>query len=320
MVLLVAGSADEWQDVVSNCFVPLTCLAFEPTFSGTMQHTALDDHTSVSTVTTAGTSAERTERTARNATSDDLHLSLQVSSSGIVSQDGRRAPVNAGDITTYATDRAYHLDYSRPNQQQLIIQVSRSSLGLPDEMIEASCHRLRMPRVRAAQVLFDFVAGLQRDGVADVAMAADGQTTRDLASAMIRSSYATAPAMPRTDRGLLLTIEDYLRRNASRTTLTLNEVAATHGISRRKLFLLFEADHLTPADYLRRYRLQQAATMLADSGRAKPAITEVAYANGFDDPDVFSRAFRRAYGCTPRDYRARKDASRDSRAPAAEPD
>jgi len=154
----MAGSADEWQDVVSNCFVPLTCLAFESTFTGTMKYTRLDDHTSVSTVTTAGTSAERTERTARNATSDDLHLSLQVSSSGIVSQDGRRAAVTAGDITTYATDRAYHLDYSRPNQQQLIIQVSRSSLGLSDEMIEASCHRLRMPRVRAAQVLFDFVA------------------------------------------------------------------------------------------------------------------------------------------------------------------
>jgi AraC-like DNA-binding protein len=309
----MAGSADEWQDVVSNCFVPLTCLAFESAFSGTMRYTRLDDRTSVSTVTTAGTSAERTERTARNATCDDLHLSLQVSSSGIVSQDGRRAAVNAGDITTYATDRAYHLDYSRPDQQQLIIQVSRSSLGLPNEMIEASCHRLRMPRVRAAQVLFDFVAGLQRDGVADVAVSADAQTTRDLAAAMIRSSYATAPAMPRTDRALLLTIEDYMRRNASRTSLTLDEVAASHGVSRRKLFLLFEADHLTPADYLRRYRLQQAAAMLAQPRATRPTISAVAYANGFDDPDVFTRAFRREFDCTPRDYRARTDSDRRAR-------
>lgn len=302
-MLLVAGSADEWEDIVSNCFVPLSCLGFEATFRGTMHHTKLDDRTSVSTVTTSGTSAERRAHDAARAESDDLHLSLQVSSAGVVSQDGRRSAVTAGDITTYATDRAYHLDYSRPNQQQLIIQVSRASLGLPDAMIDASCHRLKLPRIRAARVLFDYVAGLQRDGVAEVAVSTDAQTTRDLASAMIRSSFSSSPVMPVTDRGLLLTIEDYVRRNAARESLTLDEVAGRHHVSRRKLFQLFADEGRTPADYLRRLRLQKSAVLLADAS-VTATIPEIGYACGFNDPDTFTRAFRREYGLAPRDYRA----------------
>lgn len=304
MVFLAAGSADEWQDVVSTCFVPLTCLAFEDAFTGTMLHTSLDDHTSVSLVTTSGTSAERTARSARHATSDDLHLSLQVSSTGIVSQDGQRAVVRPGSVTTYATDRAYHLDYSQPGQQQLIIQVSRSSLGLPVEMIESSCRRLRMPGISSARVLFDYVARLQRDGAASVSYTTDAQTTRDLAAAMIRSSYSAEPAMPRTDQGLLATIEDYMLHNASRQSLTVEEVAVRHGISRRKLYALFAAGDQTPADFIRRRRLRGAADMLTAVGR-RLSVPEVAYAAGFADPDVFTRAFRREYGCTPRDYRSR---------------
>lgn len=303
MDLLVAGSADEWEAVVSDCFVPLSCLSFEDQFHGTMEHSRLDQHTSVSTVTTAGTSAERSPRTAAHALTDDLHLSMQVSSTGVVSQGGRSTRVAPGDVTSYATDRAYHLDYSRPGQRQLIIQVSRASLGLPAEMVEASTHRLKMPRMRAAQVLFNFVAGLQRDGTARVEGTTDAGTTRDLAAAMIRSSFSTSPAMPHTDRALLLTVEDYLRRNAARRELSLDEVAAAHHVSRRKLYQLFGDDESTPADYLRRHRLGLAATMLGQSGSRVLSITQVAYACGFDDADTFTRAFRREHGCTPREFR-----------------
>jgi AraC family transcriptional regulator len=48
-------------------------------------------------------------------------------------------------------------------------------------------------------------------------------------------------------------------------------------------------------------RLGRAATLLA---RSNLSVTEVAANAGFGDPLHFSRRFRRAYGVSPREYRA----------------
>ena len=65
---------------------------------------------------------------------------------------------------------------------------------------------------------------------------------------------------------------------------------------------MFEADGTTPAAYLRSVRLAAAAETLVQPRPVR--ITEIAYACGFNDPLTFSRAFRREYGVTPREWRA----------------
>lgn len=59
----------------------------------------------------------------------------------------------------------------------------------------------------------------------------------------------------------------------------------------------------TPEAFLRRLRLQRAAWQLATS--AEPGVTEIALAAGFGSHDGFGRAFRRAYGVTPSEFRRR---------------
>lgn len=56
---------------------------------------------------------------------------------------------------------------------------------------------------------------------------------------------------------------------------------------------------LTPADYIRRLRLSQAAMRLKD-GRDR--ITDIAYDLGFTNLDTFTRAFCREFGMNPSDY------------------
>lgn len=304
MVVLNAESADAWESVVSGCFVPLSCVGFEPDFTGRMEHTALDERLSVSLVTTSGMSAERTERLAARAATDDLHLSLQRSSTGRVFQDGRFTPVRPGSVSVYATDRPYYLDYSSPGQQQLIVQVSGSSLGLPARMIEAATERLAVPSGRlspAAAGLFSYVgsaAGATRPGEA-------ADVVRDLAHVMIRASFGGGPVVPRTAGGLRHTVQEFLRANATKRGLDVEEVARRHFVSRRKLYQVFGEAGLTPAEFLRRERLVAAARLLVASGPGVPTVEQVAYACGFDDPTTFTRAFRRAYGCTPREWRSR---------------
>jgi AraC family transcriptional regulator len=73
----------------------------------------------------------------------------------------------------------------------------------------------------------------------------------------------------------------------------------------------------TPKQYTQRLRLEcAAATLVASDG----TVTQVARASGFASHEVFTRAFRRHFGCTPARYRVRAlaGASRAERARHAE--
>lgn len=306
MVVLEAESADGWETVVSGCFVPLRCAGFESDFSGRMEHTAIDERLSVSLVTTCGTSAERTERLAALAQSDDIHVSLQRSSSGTVSQCGRSTSVRPGSVTVYATDRQYYLDYSRRDQQQLIVQVSRSSLQVPTRMLEAAMRRLAVPGgvgSVAARNLFSYAARQPEAASADDTAA----TTRDLLSVMLHSSFGEGSMVPRTSAGLRHAVQEYLRANATDRGIDMDQVARAHFVSRRRLYQVFEQVGVSPARFLREERLRVATRMLADRRRDPRTIEQIAYAAGFDDLRTFARAFRRAYECSPSEWQTTAD-------------
>ncbi|MDO5544796.1 MAG: AraC family transcriptional regulator [Eubacteriales bacterium] len=56
---------------------------------------------------------------------------------------------------------------------------------------------------------------------------------------------------------------------------------------------------VTPAEYIRRLRLAQAAIRLRDGTET---VTNVAFDLGFSNPDTFTRAFFREYGANPSQY------------------
>ena len=58
--------------------------------------------------------------------------------------------------------------------------------------------------------------------------------------------------------------------------------------------------HLTPQKYLRKLRLRMASRALVYTGQS---LAEVASGCGFSDQSHFTRAFRRHFGRTPREYR-----------------
>ncbi|MFC5502650.1 AraC family transcriptional regulator [Lysinimonas soli] len=303
MVVLKAESADEWEDVVSNCFVPLRTSAFSAGFHGQMEHVRLDERVSVSVVTTDGTIAERTPRLAAHSENDDLHISLQASSRGLVSQGGHRVPVGPGSVSTYATDSPYFLDYSAPEQRQVIIQVSRSALKLPMSMVAESCARLAVPQSDAARVLFSYVALLQERSAAgqltDPEEAAE--ITKDLSSTMIQGSFGHGRVVPRSPGGMMFTIRDFITANVA--TLRVDDIAHEFYMSRRSLYNLFGRTGTSPADYLRNVKLGNAAAMLTDHKYATWSVRRIGSECGFPDATSFNRAFRREFSCTPLEWR-----------------
>ncbi|VEU82900.1 helix-turn-helix domain-containing protein [Acholeplasma hippikon] len=65
----------------------------------------------------------------------------------------------------------------------------------------------------------------------------------------------------------------------------------------RKIFI--ELIGITPADYIRKLKLRNAALSLRDE---KTKVIDLAYELGYESVDGFQRAFYREFGCNPKEY------------------
>lgn len=63
---------------------------------------------------------------------------------------------------------------------------------------------------------------------------------------------------------------------------------------------LKSSTELSPNELIRMVRLQEAASLLMEG---KMGVHEIAYEVGFNSPSYFSKSFKKAYGCSPSEYR-----------------
>jgi AraC-like DNA-binding protein len=103
---------------------------------------------------------------------------------------------------------------------------------------------------------------------------------------------------------------DILAHLADRA-LSLDAVAARHGISSVYVRKLFADDQGTFTDFVLDGRLSRAHRLMGDPRSCGRTISDIAYACGFGDLSYFNRAFRRRYGMTPSDARAAAAARQD---------
>jgi AraC-like DNA-binding protein len=99
-------------------------------------------------------------------------------------------------------------------------------------------------------------------------------------------------------------IKDYIHQHLDDPALDPARIAAAAHISTRYLHKLFEAEHHTVALYIKGLRLDRARRDLMDPRLAHRPIAAVAHTRGFHDLSGFNRAFKAAYGVSPKDLRA----------------
>ncbi len=99
----------------------------------------------------------------------------------------------------------------------------------------------------------------------------------------------------------LARIRRYVEENLTAPDLTPARIAAAAGISLRSLHSLFESTGASIAQIITRKRLDRchAALVANPAGR----VADIAFAAGFNDLSTFQRAFKRAYGLSPRELR-----------------
>ena len=86
--------------------------------------------------------------------------------------------------------------------------------------------------------------------------------------------------------------------------LTTAEIARSASVSESECLRCFHTTiGTTPIQYLRHYRIEQAAQLLA---AGKIHIGDAALQSGFSDVSYFSKTFREIKGCTPKEYQTRQ--------------
>ena len=103
---------------------------------------------------------------------------------------------------------------------------------------------------------------------------------------------------------LIERVMNAIRTNIKDSSLSVDMIAEEVGMSRGHLNRkLKEIVGLSPHDFIRQMRLEQAACLLATS---EMNISEVVYACGFSNSASFSTIFKNSYGLTPSEYMAEK--------------
>lgn len=96
---------------------------------------------------------------------------------------------------------------------------------------------------------------------------------------------------------------DYIAANYP-LPISVDDIAAAAAVSRSTLFRLFRTElGAAPSDYLIEYRIEQAKKLLSETDIS---VTAAARSAGYENNLYFSRAFRKATGMSPTEFRNSK--------------
>lgn len=243
-----------------------------------------------------GRSAERVRRDGVN----HIHINLHLSGGYTARAGAREIVTRPGDITLF--------DFSQP----LLARSSRSELlviAIPRDMIgrefSAGDHHGRVLRNESG------LGGILGDHMRSLAMRLPAMTTAEASAiapvtiAMIATCFrADAAGLDAERQGSSAALYERVRRhidqNLSAAAMTADDICRDLSISRSALYRLLEP-HGGVAKYIWNQRLSRAFTTLMTPSERHRQISEIAYDWGFNSEAHFSRAFRSAFGLTPRD-------------------
>jgi len=247
-------------------------------------------------------------RTAHDITkSQPEYFQLAVAVSGVcrVSQDGRQAELHPGDWAAYDSFRPVQLLFDS-DWHACTFTFPRETVQLNDSERRLMTGRWMDGRTGMTGVVSRFLLDLARTSE-DVparqwerVLLQAGDLVASLLSDYAHLSEAVRGCRQRT---LMLRIEDYIGRRLCDPGLGPPEIAAAANISVRYLHKLFEAEHRSVSQYIKRLRLERSHRELLDPRNTGRPIAAIAFACGFGDLSGFNRAFKDAYGTSPRQLR-----------------
>jgi AraC-like DNA-binding protein len=296
-----------WQEAMTRTCVPMH---ISPAADGPFRARSTTHQlgcVQITTVEADAVHARRTRRQIAQADRDTINVSVQNGSSGVVVQDGREALLSPGDLTFYDTSRPYSLRFTEPYGLR-IFSLPRQALGLfEDEMRRLTAVTMR-PDEGLAALVASFLGRLAADAAGYLPQTGDllARNAVDLLTTLAaeRLGHGQATGGDSATTALRLRIHAFIDRHLPDPDLSPGTIAAAHHVSVRYVHYLFQEQGTTVSRWIQHRRLEASRRELARRANGGVAVAAVAQRFGFTSPAHFSRAFRAAYGMSPREWRA----------------
>jgi len=261
---------------------------------------------SISTVSGLAHTVHRRKRDISSASDAYFLLSLQTKNTSQVTQFGKTAVLQPGDMALYSTTDRYSLDLT-DNFRKTVIQLPASKLiaRLPNAELltarkidgQSGIGKLVRDNILAfsehTNTPNSILQTLVQDTLIDLiatGLAAEGHDKVELSS---------------PEQHVLLRAKSFIRSNIGCPELDRNMVSKEMGMSVRRLNDIFSKQHESISAFIRRLRLEGVAENLIDSRFERYSISEIAYRYGFSNMQNFSTLFRGKFGQSPREYRSK---------------
>lgn len=293
-----------WTEEVARSFgASVATTGRIESFSAEMS-TVLVGTVAVSEIRSSPCVVTRSERDVSRKRMDVFTLGLLMEGSGAIAQRGREAQFGPGDLILSDGRAPYRIRFGAPFRQ-LVLTIDRRRLEARLPQAERRTAIRIGGQSGPARIASAYLSALREQaphlGIAEEAL---GECALDLvALAFGGDSIAPGPANDGDGQLLVGRIKAFIEAHLKDPLLTPDLIAQRHGISRRYLYRLFEEERETIAGYIWQRRLNHCRDALTDASGRHRNISEIAFEWGFNDASHFCRAFRRAFGASPRDFR-----------------
>ncbi|MGW4380998.1 AraC-like ligand-binding domain-containing protein [Kitasatospora sp. NPDC004531] len=301
--LSAADRAESWRESVSTAFVPMAVefLEDEPSAGTILDHRL--GPVRILRVQAGPQMVTRSRRLIARQEADSLILTLQQRGTAIKEQDGRESLIRPGEFSI--------TDASRTFRKRIGEEFTFTSFSFPRAELDVEERDLREltatafgPGEGSAALVATYLAGMAREapGLDEAVGRRAAATALDLLALLIDDRCGRARPQPAHSAASLERIKDHILRNLRDPGLTPSAIAAANHVSVRFLHKLFQQEGTTVGAWIRSRRLERCGRDLRRPTTEQLGVAGVARRWGFVNSSHFSRAFREAYGMTPREW------------------
>lgn len=294
-----------WRESVCDSYVQLGCDSENRSNFRGLIDIARHSVVSISKVAGLSHTVERRKRDISAAADSYFLLSLQTAESSQVTQFGKTAHLNPGDMALYSSTDPYTLKLS-DDFSKTVVQLPTAKLiaRLPNaEMLTA--RRIDGQSGIGKLVRENVLAFAEHVNTANPMVQSLLQDTLiDLIATGLASHGAERIELSSPEQHVMLRAKSFIRANLGDQNLDRNRVAAEIGMSVRRLNDIFAKEDTSISAFIRKMRLDAVANDLRDSRFQRHSISELAFRHGFSNLQNFSTLFRTSFGQSPRSYRA----------------
>lgn len=261
------------------------------------------------TIAEASLSGIRDERTRELIANGDDEINLVINLSGPVTVAARGSATSLGEGDGFAISSLEPAVFTRPSPGSAIgLSLPRQAIDARIRHLDAGLARVIPARSESLQLLRNYSCFLLDNKSPIPSEARDSIVVHvsELVALVLGPSreIASAVAGLGNPAARLVGIKADVIENSGSRNLTTDWLAQRHNVSARYIQMLFESEQTTFSAFLLEKRLEHVHELLSKRQGSR-SISAIALECGFGDLSYFNRAFRKRYGMTPSDARAR---------------